>query len=166
MNPFTAIQHAVAARLSADPWLSDVPILTEDQDLVDKISQALGMGGLLGNAQGKGGVVILVITPDGVSRDENPTPVLKADITVRVVIAENPLVNRADGGIGKQALDLLAQVIGLLQGWASGPGQPPVGLSGFDSETDAQGTLTYYADFQFRRALRFTLQTPPPPPEP
>lgn len=154
MNPFLQLQADVAARLKEDPWLHELPVLTEAiGDLDSAINEALAKGGVTPDARGQAGLAIVVITPKARGGDE-PAPRLAAlDVVVRVGVYESGAINRSEAGTGRPALDAVWNVIVQLQGWAMHRGTPPASLVEMDSESDPDGLMMYYVDFRFRRAF-------------
>lgn len=154
MNAFTQLQEDVAARLQADPYLADVPLITEKAgDIVSAVDRALSQGGVSPNGAGKCGVAMVIITPSAKKTGGQGHKLIQADVVVRVTVYEQPPVNMSDAGIGKPALDIISSVMGLLQGWRTSPAALPGQWSDFDSISDDQGGVSYYADFIFTRTL-------------
>ncbi len=156
MNPYSQLQEDVAARLRASSYLANVPVITEQIGDIDAaVEQALAVGGALGNADSKAGLSITVITPSGTRLPEQRGSILLLDVTVRVTIYENGVVNRGESGIGKPPLEVLFAVQAALHGWRMSPGAVAVQCLAFDSTTEPEGT-SYFADFSCHRAINLT----------
>lgn len=153
MNAFLTLQEAVRTQLQLHSDLNQVAILIEDKgDIEAGIEAALARSGVMANTSGAVGVAILIVTPSGnAGAGMGHRPLI--DIRVRVAVFENPVINRATGGVGLTSLDLLDRVIKQLHGWQPHPGASPAMFSAFDSDADDTGNLAYFADFNLTRTL-------------
>lgn len=160
MNPFVALQSAIAARLAADPWLATLPVITEDKGEIESlIDQALSAGGVkAGDDPAKTGLALVVLTP-GCSAPAEAGDGRTLDIVVQVEVVELVTTNLSDSGTGKRALDAVWQIYCLLQSWAQHPGAAPGRFVQYASQ-DQGGTLRYIQQFIFRRTPTRTQLTP------
>jgi hypothetical protein len=116
----TDLQADIAARLSADAFFVDIPVIDERKaDVVGDISKALGVLTVKG---GKLGVCAVVLSPT--ADDEMPDATfgpLEVVMTVRVL--ENVLFNTGATGTGKAALTVARRIHRILKHYR------PVGLA-------------------------------------
>ncbi|HRQ87213.1 MAG TPA: chitobiase/beta-hexosaminidase C-terminal domain-containing protein [Bacteroidia bacterium] len=99
-------------RLLGDDFLSNVPILIDDErDLDNREAVARGAGN---SRNGKTGACIVVATlaSDRLSTGETPTPVM--DLAVVIECLEDVLVNAGPDGTGINAGELVARCVQLL----------------------------------------------------
>lgn len=154
MNPLRDLQDQVAARLTSTNYLADVPLFTEVLgDMTTTVARAIAAAGMSENPNGKSGVSILVLTPFGRGTGEAAKGVVGIEVTVRITVWENPLVNASGDGIRKPGLDVLWQCVSLLHGWRPGLGAKAASLQRFDSDEDDEGRIGYSADFNVPRVF-------------
>jgi hypothetical protein len=107
----TDLQTDLAARLEADDFFADIPVLTER-----KADVGSGIGKALGTLAGKGsraGVCVILMSPVASAEIPNlPGPVLDIELAARVL--ENVLINTGANGTGKPALTVARRVARLL----------------------------------------------------
>lgn len=120
-NILTLLQEDIAARLAADAYFADIPVVTERQgDIAQRVAKALAPITAKG---GKSGVCVIVNQFIAKSESANvSSPLLTAVITCEVI--ENVIVNTSATGTHKAALSVATAVLNCLHQYA------PAGLAG------------------------------------
>lgn len=117
MSAIETIQSAIHARISQDPYFSDVPVYlfrprSQDESVMIQTEIDSALAGIESKA-GKLGAAILVPMPDAdVPEPEIPGPRLDVIPTVRVL--EVPAINMSSAGTGKSAEDLALKILNLI----------------------------------------------------
>lgn len=146
------LQEAIAARLRAHEWLSDVPVITEQQgDIENEIQRALGT---LEGVNGVAGICIIILTPTGGSRTPTaPGPILD-DLNIVVSVVENVLVNQSEQGTQKHAAEVVEFLLRYLHHWVCPNLNAPVVAKSPAFSIAESDPLTYQVFFTTKLALR------------
>lgn len=152
MNCFVKAQEDLKARLLAQAYFADIPIVTEAKGTItEDVAQAIASSGLAENPNGKYGVAIVLRTPEfSVSDPERAG--LALVLLPKISVYENVVVNQSAGGIGKPALDVVHAVLFLVHGYAQQRG-PRHSVTGGDSEEREGGLIAYHVDVSVTGAI-------------
>lgn len=116
------LQSDLTARLAADSYFADVPVLSEKQkDVASEIERAIGA---VKGRNGRLGAAAVVLSP--VASDEFPdAPGEILAVEIGVLILENVTQNQGSLGTGKPALSLAQRAVRVLKHFVSnGLAQP------------------------------------------
>lgn len=142
MNPtiLLNVQDDAAARLAADPFFSDIKILTERKGVVaSDIERALGT---MNSQGGKVGAVCIVLMPEvETPRGEEPGPGMELLLDVQVL--EKPLINLSSSGTGKTAEEIAMRVTRLLHRFWAGNYGGMLNAKGIQANGVEDGVKSY-----------------------
>lgn len=111
----TQLQKDIAARLRADEYFADIPVVTEvDGDVAAKVAQLLGT---LSGKSGKKGVCAVVMQMLA-SASQTNAPLLELNALPTVRILENPLINMGSSGTKKSALSVAVRTLMVMRFFA------------------------------------------------
>lgn len=133
LNPIKRSQQAIVKDLEADSFFTNVPVIDQNKgDVLADVEAGIK----------KMGLAVTVEVPEGALNIEG---LGDAEQDVIITVEENVLLNRAEGGTGKEATDVVTAIIlrfhPYLRGSAIGPS--PVQISKFKLENDVGGKLVY-----------------------
>lgn len=117
MSAIESLQQFIHARISQDPYFSDVPVYlfrprSEDESVMIQTEIDSALAGIESKA-GKLGAAILVPMPDAdVPEPEIPGP--RLDMVPIVRVLEIPAINMSSAGTGKSAEDLALKILNLI----------------------------------------------------
>ncbi len=145
------LQLDIADRLLAEPYFSNVPVLSENlMDIDSQIEIAIAQLG----------VVVVVVTPTAsVRKDQDyPGPYFE-QINLVIQVSENVILNRGGDGIGKTCLEVAEHALAVLHGYR------PQGIAEtifannptINLVNDPNGLLTYHVNLQTQGGLRFDI---------
>lgn len=101
------IQLAVQARLRLDNWFNNIEVVSEDTDptvnelISNRIEAVIG----------RIGTVAIVMPTVARLVDSPETPALYFHFQQTIRIVENPIINRAEAGTGKLAIQTLSHIL-------------------------------------------------------
>ena len=101
------IQLAVQKRLRSVAWFNDIEVISEDTDptvnelITSRVEAAIG----------KIGTVAIVMPVVARMADSAETPAIYMHFQQSVRIVENPIINRADSGTGKLAIQTVCHAL-------------------------------------------------------
>lgn len=101
------IQLAVRDRLLSQEWFTDIEVIAEDTDpTVDEL-----ISSRIEAAIGRIGTVAIVMPTVARIADSGETPALYFHFQQTVRIVENPIINRAESGTGKLAIQTMSHAL-------------------------------------------------------
>lgn len=154
---FSSFQTELRDLIIADAWLSEIPVvIEEDGDYDAELGRVLYEGGLSTNASGKVGIAMLIMIPEGTPGDDvDQVPV--TDFTIQIGITENTVTNRnGTNGIGKTYLQVVERLAELLTNYRPHPGIPPMRWAGYQAVPDPNPDMNEVhcvVRFQQRRVI-------------
>ena len=147
------IQQTAANRLMADPFFSDLKVVTENiSDIENEIERAIASLG----------IVVIVVTPTASVRQmkDAPGPYFE-DIRIVVQVSESVTLNRSAQGTNKTALQVAEYALAVLHGF-----QPPNLSEAYYAENptialvpDPNGLLTYHVMLNTHGGIRYPINT-------
>ena len=129
-DPLKDIQDAIGKALTAHPYFSGIPVITERKgDVMNKIAIALGKLGIC--------VVVQVLT----GRTESMgAGAYSLDLKVGLTVTENVPINQGNTGSKKPASEMVAMILCLLN---PNRGPVPAYCTDFVLVNDSGGLLIY-----------------------
>ncbi|MDD2763486.1 MAG: chitobiase/beta-hexosaminidase C-terminal domain-containing protein [Opitutaceae bacterium] len=143
LDPIVLDQTDIAARLAADDFFADIPVILERKGITENdIEVALGS---LNQQSGKAGAVAIVLMPS--LRPAGPSaPGPEYRVAPAVQVIEMPLINLGDTGTGKFVEQIAARVRQLIHYWSPGRGYV-FDFAGQDPINAREGLRSYAVNF-------------------
>jgi hypothetical protein len=132
LNPIKGSQQAIVKDLEADGFFSNVPVIDQNKgDVLAEVDAAIkGLG--------------LAVTVEITEGELNSEGLGDAQQDVIITVEENVLINRAEGGTGKECTDVVVAIVLRFHPFLRGAAGPsPVLLTKYKPVNDVGNKLVY-----------------------